>query len=219
MRQYSTSSGWTARIDAYQAHLEEEKHRARLRAIERAHEEHPKLARGLQDAGANRLASLGEDVSQLSPGEARKFIVDGIRLERSLLGIPLESNTQLTQVNVSQSTQNTVQLALEEQVKDAFNGYMQELDASSEREQFLCLANRFRQKLLAVKQPVFARDPERERREITSEEFERELAVHEEAQRRQRINFMQAFVRVCGDRREQKALGPWPETANYRTDA
>ena len=217
LRYWSSRNRWTARIDAYQAFLEQEKLRARLRAIDRALEEHPKLARGLQAAGAHWLAAQNQDFSKLSPGEARLFIADGIRLERALLGIPLDSGVQ-TQVNIQQNAQNSVQVhieALQKEIAREFPAYIASF-TPDERERTAQFFDGLKDYVVkkvhernasrsaetgVCERPVY--DPKREY-PLSMGEYEQEMEENRRRAEHQTANITLAFVQMLRNRKSRK---------------
>ena len=79
---------WKERAAAWDA----EQHRVFLLGEQdrrqRMLERHAAYGRGLQSVGTKRLKQLEIDPDQLSDGEARRYITDGIKTEREAEGLP-----------------------------------------------------------------------------------------------------------------------------------
>jgi len=84
---YAATNLWTLRANAYDEHLRAIALASREEAIKDAAKRHVEAAVALQDVGIAKVAELKDDASQLSAGDARSYIVDGVKLERLALGL------------------------------------------------------------------------------------------------------------------------------------
>lgn len=79
---------WKERAEAWDM----EQHRLRIAEEERQRADmlrrHTRLARGLQQVGGKRLELLDKKPDELSAGEARQYVKDGVGLERQAAGLP-----------------------------------------------------------------------------------------------------------------------------------
>lgn len=79
---------WRERAEAW----DEQQRRERIMAEEQARaemfERHINLGRGLQTVGAKRLKQLDKNPDELTGGEVRQYIKEGIAIERQAQGLP-----------------------------------------------------------------------------------------------------------------------------------
>lgn len=91
LRQYqhwSSRNMWVDRVSAWDAYKADEAAKAHIDEIKVMTEQHIRVAKALISTAVERLKTL--DPLELSPNDALRFIIDGIKIQRLALGEPDE---------------------------------------------------------------------------------------------------------------------------------
>jgi len=111
---WSARHHWVQRAAAYDAHLDE----VRLNAIEdrvaRTTEKHVQAAQSLIDKGLEHLRSM--DTEDMTPGDVRMYVADGIKLQRLAMGLSTENCKQEVNSTVCIDAGGTARRILEDPV-------------------------------------------------------------------------------------------------------
>ena len=85
---------WKERAEAWDETIRQERlaveAEARRQAQQDATARYIKSAKAMQDIALRKMVNLQKDPDQLKPDEARRFLLDGTKLEREVLGLPTE---------------------------------------------------------------------------------------------------------------------------------
>lgn len=104
MQTWSSRHSWVDRANAWDDYLQRTANEDLIEKIRSANEYHVKVANGLINLALKRLSEMKEN--ELSPTEALRYIVDGIRIHRMALGEP-------TEIIENESTDNVTALTIE----------------------------------------------------------------------------------------------------------
>ena len=106
---WSAKFSWVERVRAWDNHMDGLARAQMEKDWLKAKKRHINVGVGMQSVGTKRLRRLDENPDQLSPSDARQFIVDGVKVETAAYGkqediarpVTINDNRQVLQIVIS----------------------------------------------------------------------------------------------------------------------